>query len=69
MKFSSLIDNYKNGIFITKARMRMGDCFRFHGDDDTALIYYKEALESKPSTEEVRQIKEKISKLKVKKPA
>jgi TolA-binding protein len=69
IKFNKFIERYKSGSLASKSRMRMGDSFRHLGDHDTALIYYREALDGDLNRSERTAVKEKISKLKTKKAA
>lgn len=69
LKFNQFIEAYKNGSRAEEAQMRMGDCFRRLGDQDTALIYYKELIDKHPKSAHADKAKERIQQLEGKKSA
>ena len=69
LKFNQFIEGHKKGTRVEEAQMRMGDCFRRLGDQNTALIYYKELIEKNPNSEHAEKAKERIQELENKKAA
>jgi TolA-binding protein len=41
--------------------MRLGDCFRHLGDNETAKLYYEELIRDFPNTDEAAKAKERLA--------
>jgi TolA-binding protein len=63
LKFNELLDMNPGAEKGAQARMRMGDCFRHLGDNNTARIYYEELVQKHPKSAQAQKAKERLSKL------
>lgn len=63
LKFNEVLDAGATGEKAAQARMRMGDCFRHLGDNNTAKIYYEELIQKNPKSAQAAKAKERLSKL------
>ena len=62
LKFNELLDLNPGAEKAAQARMRMGDCFRHLGDNNTARIYYEELVQKHPKSAQAQKAKERLSK-------
>lgn len=67
IKYNEFLDMKPAKKYVPQATMRMGDCYRHLGDNDTALIYYEELAKSFPSSPQGQKARERISQLSGKK--
>jgi len=63
IKYNEFLDMKPSKKYVPQATMRMGDCYRHLGDNDTALIYYEELAKSYPNSAQGQKAKERISQI------
>ena len=66
LDFNKILGSYSKSSFAPISKMRMGDCYRVLGDNETAEIYYKEFLEQYSKSKYRKDVKIRLSKLKKK---
>ncbi len=66
ISYSELMEKKDLASRSSKVYLRLGDCFRFLGENKTALLYYQDLLRNHPKTEEAGYAKKYIDKLKSK---
>lgn len=66
LKFNQFSEAYPSDSRLHHVQLRMGDCFRHLGDEETAKIYYQEVLDTYPKSESATESTERLSKLKKK---
>lgn len=67
LKFNKYSEFYPSDKNIPHVQMRMGDCFRYLGDKETASIYYSEVVGKFPNTESASTSKKRLADIKKKK--
>ncbi len=63
IKYNEFLELKPSKKFLPLAKMRMGDCYRHLGDNDTALIYYNEVIKDFPKTDQGVKSKERVAQL------
>jgi TolA-binding protein len=63
IKYNEFLEMKPSKKFLPLAKMRMGDCYRHLGDNDTALIYYNEVIKDFPKTDQGIKAKERVAQL------
>ncbi len=63
IKYNEFLEMKPSKKFLPLAKMRMGDCYRHLGDNDTALIYYNEVIKDFPKTDQGIKSKERVAQL------
>jgi TolA-binding protein len=63
IKYNEFLDMKPSKKFLPLAKMRMGDCYRHLGDNDTALIYYNEVIKDFPKSDQGMKSKERVAQI------
>ena len=66
LKFNQYSESYPSDSRMHHIQMRMGDCFKFLGDLDTAKIYYQEVIDKYPNSNSAKTSTTRLNKLKKK---
>jgi TolA-binding protein len=61
LKYNDFLESKPNEKYLPVAKMRIGDCFRHLGDNETAKVYYEELVKDFPDTEEAAKAKERLA--------
>ncbi|MBI2603474.1 MAG: tetratricopeptide repeat protein [Deltaproteobacteria bacterium] len=63
VSYNDLIKKDKKDKYGSKSYFRIGDCFRFLGDNKAALSYYKQLLEKYPTGPESERVRNLVKKM------
>jgi len=63
IKYNEFLEMKPSKKFLPLAKMRMGDCYRHLGDNDTALIYYNEVIKDFPKSDQGMKSKERVAQI------